>query len=88
MLLEKLSQTSFPPVCEDSFAVAMTSGRCESRKLYVARQLGAWTGNFRNDQNFGNVDACEGFRPLNSPKSLAGAISMLCGAPQFISHDS
>ena len=28
-----------PPVCENSYAVAMTSGRCESRKLYVAKHL-------------------------------------------------
>ena len=35
MLLEKLSESSCPPVCEASNAVAMTSGRRESRKLYV-----------------------------------------------------
>ena len=62
--------------------MAITSGRCESRKLYVAKQLGAWTGNFRNDEIFGKVDAGEGFKHLKSPKSLAGAISMPCGAPR------
>ena len=40
MLLEKLSGLSCPPVCELSFAVTITSGRCESRKLYVHKHLG------------------------------------------------
>ena len=35
MLLEKLSGLRCPPVCKVSYAVAMTSGRCELRKLYV-----------------------------------------------------
>ena len=39
MLLEKLTGLSCPPVCEASNAVAMTSGRCESRQLYVAKHL-------------------------------------------------
>ena len=39
MLLEKLSGSMHPPVCENSYAVAMTSGRCESRKLYVHKHL-------------------------------------------------
>ena len=37
MLLEKMSRLSCPPVCRASNAVTMTSGRCESRKLYVAK---------------------------------------------------
>ena len=43
---------------------------------------------FGNHEIFENVDAGEGFRPLNSGNSLAGAISMPCGAPRFILHDS
>ena len=35
----KLSGSIHPPVREDSYAVAMTSGRCELRKLYVATHL-------------------------------------------------
>ena len=46
MLLEKLSRTSCPPMCGESFAVTMASGRCESRKLYVHKHFGAWTENF------------------------------------------
>ena len=37
MLLEKLSKASCPPMCEESFAVTMPSGRCETRKLYVTK---------------------------------------------------
>ena len=37
----------------------------------------------RNGQIFENIDAGEGFEPLNPPKSLAGAISMPCGAHAF-----
>ena len=44
--------------------------------------------NFRNADIFENIDVGEGFGFLNPPKSLAGAISMPCGAPRFISHDS
>ena len=36
-LLEKLSKSSRPPLCEASSAVPITSGRCESRKLYVPK---------------------------------------------------
>ena len=84
MLLEKLSGLSCPPVCELSFAVAITSGRCESRKFIRIQASGAWTRTFRNDEIFGKVGAGEGSRPLNSQKSLAGAISMPCGARRFI----
>ena len=35
MLLEKLSGLSHPLECKASSGVTMTSGRCESRKLYV-----------------------------------------------------
>ena len=34
-LLEKLSKSFSPPMCGASNGVAITSGRCESRKLYV-----------------------------------------------------
>ena len=37
----------------------------------------------RNVEISENIDAGEGFGPLNPPKSLAGAISMPCGAPCF-----
>ena len=37
MLLEKSPGLSCPPVCGASYAVAMTSGRFESRKLYVTK---------------------------------------------------
>ena len=37
MLLEKLAESSCPPVCGASNAAAMTSGRCELRKLYAAK---------------------------------------------------
>ena len=39
MLFENLLKSFCPPVCGDSFAVAIASGRCESRKLYVAKHL-------------------------------------------------
>ena len=38
---------------------------------------------FWNDEILEKIDAAEGFRPLNSWNSLAGAISMPCGAPTF-----
>ena len=84
MLSEKMSKSSCPPLLGESFAVTMTSGRCESRKLYASKQLGACNWEFRNVQFFENIDAGEGFGPLNPPKSLAGAISMPCGAHAFI----
>ena len=51
------------------------------KKVIRVQASGACTRKFRNDKIFGKVDAGEGFRLLNSPKSLAGAISMPCGAP-------
>ena len=39
MLLEKLLGLSHPPECEASYAVPITPGHCESRKLYVAKHL-------------------------------------------------
>ena len=39
MLLEKSPGLVHPPVCEASNAVTMTSGRCESRKLYRHKHL-------------------------------------------------
>ena len=65
MLLEELTGSFGPPMCGASYALTMTSGRCESRKLYRTKQLGAWTGNFRNVEIFGKVDAGEGFGRLN-----------------------
>ena len=58
------------------------------KKVIRVQASGACTRKFRNDEIIGKVDAGEGFRPLNLSKSLAGAISMPCGAPRFISHDS
>ena len=84
MLLEKLSGLSCPPVHGESFAVTMTSGRCGSRKLYASKQPWCMHSNFRNAEFFENIDAGEGLRPLNPPKSLAGSISMPCGAHAFI----
>ena len=56
----------------------------------VIRRQATWCMDpkFRNDQIFENIDAGEGFGPLSSPKSFAGAISMPCGTPRFHSHDS
>ena len=39
MLLETLSKLSCPPMCEVSYAVAIMSGRCESRKSYASKHL-------------------------------------------------
>ena len=52
----------------------------------VTRAQATWCMDrkFWNDQIFENIDAGERFRPLNPLKSLAGAISMPCGAPRFI----
>ena len=54
------------------------------KKVIPDQASGACNRKFRNDEIFGKVGAGDGFRRLNSPKSLAGAISMLCGAPAFI----
>ena len=53
------------------------------RNKKVIRVQASWSmnRNFWNDKIFEKIDAAEGFRPLNSSNSLAGAISMLCGAP-------
>ena len=37
LLFEKSPGLSYPPVCGASYAVAMASGRCESRKLYASK---------------------------------------------------
>ena len=60
----------------ERLSASITSGRCESRKLYGNVLNLHGIGNFRNDKIFGNVDAGEGLTPLNQPKSFAGAISM------------
>ena len=39
MLLEQLSKTSRPQVCEASSALPIASGRFESRKLYGTKHL-------------------------------------------------
>ena len=56
----------------------------------VIRYQATWSmdRNFGNHDFFENVDAGEGFRFLNSWNSVAGAISMPCGAPTYHSHDS
>ena len=46
MLLEKLSKTSRPQVCEASSALPIASGRCESRKLYGTKHLVHESENF------------------------------------------
>ena len=43
---------------------------------------------FENHEIFPNIDAGERLRPLKSRDSLAGAISMPCGAPTYHLHDS
>ena len=50
------------------------------KKVIRVQASGACTRKFGNAKIFGKVDVGEGFRALNSPKSLAGAISMPCGA--------
>ena len=58
------------------------------KKVIRAQASGACTRKFRNDEIFGKVSAGEGIGPLNPRKSLAGAISMPCGGPRLIPHDS
>ena len=67
-----------------SFSQSITAGRCEARKLYVAKQPVPWGRIFENHEFFQNIDAGEWFRLLKSRNSFAGAISMLCGAPTYI----
>ena len=54
------------------------------KKVIPDQASGACTRKFGNDEIFGKVGAGEAFRRLNSPKSLAGAISMPCGARTLI----
>ena len=54
------------------------------KKVIRVHASGACTRKFRNIEIFGKVDAGEGLRRLNSSKSLAGTISMPCGALRFI----
>ena len=67
---------------------SITVRRCEPRKLYESVARGAWARIFEMTKISEKVDAGEGLKHLNPPKSLAGAISMPCGAPRFHSHDS
>ena len=60
------------------------------RNQKVIRYQATWSMDrkFGNHGIFQNIDAGEGFRPLNSRNSFAGAISMPCGAPTYHLHDS
>ena len=59
-----------------------------NEKVIRTQATGSMSPKFGNHEIFQNIDAGERFRPLNSWNSLAGAISMPCGAPTCHSHDS
>ena len=59
-----------------------------NKKVIRYQATGSMDRTFWNHEIFQNIDAGEGFRPLRSRNSFAGAISMPCGAPTFHSHDS
>ena len=54
-----------------------------NEKVIRYQATGSMSRKFGNHEFFQNIDAGEGFRPLNSWNSLAGAISMPCGAPTY-----
>ena len=58
------------------------------QKNVRVRATGSIDRKFGNREIFQNMNAGEGFRLLKSRNSLAGAISMPCGAPTYHSHDS
>ena len=58
------------------------------KKVIRIRATGSMDRKFENHEIFQNIDAGERLRPLKSRNSLAGAISMPCGAPTYHSHDS
>ena len=60
------------------------------RNKKVIRPQATWSMDrkFGNHEIFQNIDAGEGLGRVNSWNSLAGAISMPCGAPTFHLHDS
>ena len=53
------------------------------KKVIRNQATGSMDRKFRNHEIFQNIDAGERFRPLKSRNSLAGAISMPCGAPTY-----
>ena len=59
-----------------------------NKKVIRDQATGSMDRKFRNHDFFQNIDAGEGLRFLNSRNSLAGAISMPCGAPTYHSQDS
>ena len=52
--------------CLNFISQSITAGRCDSRKLYVHKHPGPWTGNLENHEIFQNIDAGEGFMLRNS----------------------
>ena len=67
-------------VCILSLEIIST-GRCETKQLYVPTQQFWMTLQFRKLDFFYNIDAGALFGALSLWNSLAGAISMPCGAP-------
>ena len=54
-----------------------------NKKVIRIRATGSMDRKFGNHEIFQNIDAGEWFRPVKSRNSLAGAISMPCGAPTY-----
>ena len=59
-----------------------------NEKVIRAQATGPMSLKFGNHEIFKNIDAGEGLTPIKSRNSLAGAISMPCGAPTYHLHDS
>ena len=59
-----------------------------NKQVIRGHATGSMGRQFGNHEIFQNIDVGEGFRPLKSRNSFAGAISMPCGAPTYHLHDS
>ena len=70
------------------FHFLKVSRTLRNEKVIRSQATGSMDRKFGNHEIFKNIDAGERFRLLKSRNSFAGAISMLCGAPTYHSHDS
>ena len=87
MYFDKVLKSLCPPVFEFHILKVSRLGVAK-QKVIRGQATGSMDRKFGNHEIFQNIDAGEGFRPLKSRNSLAGTISMPCGAPTYHPHDS
>ena len=79
MYSEKALKSFGRPLSQDWFLKVSRPGVAKKKVIRV-RATGSMDRKFGNHEIFQNIDAGEGLRPLKSRNSLAGAISLPCGA--------